>query len=307
MGQMVAVGVAFAAMIGLATAAGAEEPGSGPLWSLDVAALAWQRSTPDASAIVAANPSGTPFLSGSDLDFGLGNGIEAALTYQAFSATSIEVRLLSAKAEGRNLFASPGNFIGVGFTGPSGVNFVSDYETRLASGEVNLRHSYGDRFGVLAGVRTLSVDDALATTLNTTVATGIYEAENDLTGVQIGAEMVLGRPSDRWSLEGFGKLGAFRTKSVAGLRTLAGGNAIQGFSSGDTTTTYAAELGLRAEYRLSEQGSLTLGYQILWLDDLAQAATAANESLLNPSLLTGNLYRDDLSFQAITIGFSTRF
>lgn len=307
MGYLVSVGTACAAVLGLACAAGAEEPATGSPWSFDVAALAWQRSAPDAGTIVAANPAGTPFLSGGDLDFGLGTGLEATLSYQAFPATSVEARLLYAKTDGSNTFVAPGGFIGVGFTGPGGTTFTSEFETRLSGGELNLRHGYSDRFSVLAGLRKLSVDDRLRTVLNANVATGLYEAENDLTGLQIGAQVTLGAPSDRWSVLGVGKLGAFRTKSSAGITEFAGVNEIGGFSRQDSRTAYAAELGLTAEYRLSERAKLTFGYQVLWLNDMAQATTAASESLLNPALLSGTVFRDDLSFQAVTLGFSMTF
>lgn len=307
MGHLVSVGAVCAAVFGLACAAGAEERAAGSPWSFDVAALAWQRSAPDAGTIVASNPAGTAFLSGGDLDFGLGTGLDASLSYQAFPTTSVEARLLYAKTDGSNTFVSPGNFIGVGFIGPGGTTFASEFETRLTGGELNLRHRYSDRFIVLAGLRKLSVDDSLRTVLNANVATALYEAENDLTGLQIGAQVTLGTPSDRWSVLGVGKLGAFRTKSSAGITEFVGAAEIGGFSGDDSHTTYAAELGVSAEYRLSERAKLTFGYQVLWLNDMAQATTAASESLFNPSLLSGTVYRDDLSFQAVTLGFSMTF
>ena len=50
-------------------------------------------------------------------------------------------------------------------------------------------------------------------------------------------------------------------------------------------TSYAAELGLTASYRLSETTELTAGYQVLWVSNAAMAGSSASGSLLNPTLL----------------------
>lgn len=277
-------------------------------WYFSVDALALQRSTPGGGAFVAANPAGTPFLSGDDLDFGVGAGVDATIGYNGLAIGPIEARLMYSKMDGTNTFVAPGNFIGVGFTGPGGTSFASEFDTTFASGEINWRHHYNDRLSVLAGLRAMDISDNLRTVLNNNVATGLYEAENSLLGAQIGIDMALNAASSPLKFSLSGKVGAFANRSNAGIREFQGNNFIGEFQSQRVTeTSYAVELGLKAEYRLSKTTVLTGGYQVLWANNIALATNAASESLLNPSLLRDNVYRDDLVLQALTIGVKMSF
>ena len=72
-------------------------------------------------------------------------------------------------------------------------------------------------------------------------------------------------------------------------------------------TSYAAELGLTASYRLSETTELTAGYQVLWVSNAAMAGSAASGSLLNPTLLRDTVYRDDLLMHGLSVGIRMSF
>ena len=61
---------------------------------ISIAALALQRSSPNAGAIVAANPAGTPFMTGADFDFGWSPGIDAAVGVGLFGNEAIEARVM---------------------------------------------------------------------------------------------------------------------------------------------------------------------------------------------------------------------
>ena len=165
-----------------------------PNWYISVAASALQRSTPSDGTIVAANPAGTPFMTGDVFDFGWSPGIDAAIGIGLFGNEAIEARAMYSKMDSDYSFVSPGNFIGVGFTGPGGTVFNSEYETTLMSWEVNWRHHFNDRLSVLAGFRSLGVEDTMKTVLNANVVAGLYEADNDMLGAQVGAQFSLFEP-----------------------------------------------------------------------------------------------------------------
>lgn len=278
-----------------------------PTWYMSFAALALQRSTPSGT-IVAANPAGTPFMTGGDFDFGWSPGIDAAIGVRLFGNEAIEVRAMYSEMDAGYSFTSPGNFIGVGFTGPGGTSFVSDYETTLMSWEVNWRHHFNDRLSVLAGFRSLGIEDTMETVINANVATGLYEADNDMLGAQIGAQLSVFDQSNPFQLDVFGKVGVFSNKSEAGIREFQGNNFIGEFQSGSVReTNYAAELGFTAGYKVFGNLSLTAGYQLLWVNDLALASNAASGSLFNPALLTSNVFRDDVLFHGFNAGLKLSF
>jgi hypothetical protein len=140
------------------------------------------------------------------------------------------------------------------------------------------------------------------------VVTGLYEAENSLLGAQIGAEMALIDGPGPFKLDLSGKVGVYDNRSNAGIREFSGNNPIGQFQSGRVSeTSYAAELGLTVGYRLTDRTELTAGYHLLWMDNIAMAGTAASGSLLNPSLLRTNVFRDEMLLHGFSIGVRTSF
>lgn len=303
-----AAAFAVTAAIGLPGMTAAEDAAHPSDWYFGLSALSLGRSTPSDGAIVAANPAGTPFLTGSDFDFGMDDGLEATIGFWVSDTTAIEARFMSFDTATSYSFTTPGSFIGVGFTGPGGTAVASDYDTEFQSGELNWRSEKSDRLTVLAGLRGMDIADTMGTVLGANVATGLYEAENSLMGAQIGAQFALRNASDPFQLDLSAKVGAFANRSNAGIREFQGNNFIGEFQSDVVTeTSYALEIGLTAGYQLSKNTRLTAGYQALWISDLALAADAASNSLLNPSLLNGNIYRDDLLLHGFTVGLQVNF
>lgn len=280
---------------------------SGPAGYLSVGALALQRSTPGGGAIVAANPAGTPFHSAGDFDFGWSPGIDAAAGFNIFGNESLEARFMYSAMDSSFGFVSPGGFIGYGFTGPGGTTFAADYDTKLTSFELNLRHHFTDQFSVLAGVRHIKIEEDLFGHLNTTVAHGLYSYDNNLLGGQVGAQWSVFDPSKPFQLDLSGKVGAFSMKSDGGIyeyqgpaRTFIGSFV----NPGVRETTYAAEVGVNAGYNVTSNINVTAGYQLLWVSDVAQSGAAASASILNPSLLRTNVYRDDILFHGFNVGLN---
>lgn len=306
-GRMVAAFVAVA-LVGATGPAMAEGAGNEVGWYVSLEGLTLGRSAPANGLIVASNVDSSPYLTGSDFDFGRGKGLEGTIGYRLNDSSSVELRLMSATMDASDSFVTPWNFIGFGFTGPGGALLESDYETDFRSGEINWRHSTSDRFSWLVGLRSLTVDDTLRGVLDANIISGLYEAENSLRGAQVGVELALTDPSSAFQLGLVGKAGVFGNRSNAGIRNFLGPNFIREIQSDRVTeTSYAVELGLKAGYQLSRTARVTAGYQAIRLSDLALASNAASESLGSPDLLGDNIYRDDLTLQGFTLGFEFSF
>lgn len=299
--------IAAAGTVGVVQAEETDTAVSSPYRYFSLSALALSRDLSDTGAIIAANPAGTPFLTGDDFDFGLSAGVEASVGVTVFGDEVIEARLMYSEMAATSSIVTPGSFIGVGFTGPGGTTAASEYDTTFLSGEINWKHAYNDRVTVLAGLRGFDIADTMRTVLGANVATGLYEAENTLLGAQVGAQMAL-VGSGPFQLDLSGKVGVYSNRSNAGIREFQGGSFIGEFQSDRVTeTSYAAELGLTARYQLSETTQLTAGYQALWVNNVAMAGSAANGSLLNPSLLRDNVYRDEMLMHGVSVGIRMSF
>jgi len=275
---------------------------------VSVGAVIFKRSDPKGGAIVASNPPGTTFLDAGDSDFGWKAGVDAAAGLNFWTNEGIEARVLYYDTSTSNSFRTPGNFIGAGFTGPTNTLFESNYDTKLTSFEVNWRHRmFNDQLTLLGGVRSISLDDKLHIDINTNVARGHYDYENDMIGGQIGAEWAVFKPSDPFQLNLVGKIGAYALKSSGGIFEFQGNNPIGNFDTTVHKTAYAGELGISAGYHLTENIVLRGGYQLLWLDKVGLASNNAAFSLTNPSLLRTNVERDDLLFHGFNVGVTVNW
>lgn len=278
-------------------------------------AVAFQRNVPSGGTIVGSNPGGTtPFVSGSDYKFGWHGGFDATFGFRITQTESIEARFLDIATTSATFnTTTPGAFIGIGFTGPTGTTFASQYDTNLTSWEVNWRHQmFGDgipvldHLHVLAGVRSIHVSDALSGHYNGTVASALYAYENQLLGLQIGADAGLLPKSWPVQVNAFGKIGRYHLDTSGGISEFqgAGNTFIGGFSTQQSDRVTAREVGISAGFRPLPNVLLRAGYQALWVDNLGLASANASASLLNPGLLNSNVYRENLFFQGINFGLT---
>jgi len=277
---------------------------------VSVGVVVFKRSDPKGGPIVVANPSLTPsFVSSDDYDFGWKAGIDAAAGINFWSSEGLEARVLYFDTNAANQITTPGNFIGAGFTGPGGTLFQSEYDTKLTSFEVNWRHRMFDHLTLLAGVRSISVDDKLHYDIATTVAHADYNYDNHLLGGQIGAEWAVFKPSNPFQVNLVGKFGVYALHSSGGIFESSGvnSNPIGSFTTDVRKTAYAGELGISAGYHLTNNIQIRGGYQLLWLDKVGLASNNAAFSLTNPSLLSHDLQRDNLLFHGFNVGVTVNW
>ncbi len=283
---------------------------------LSAGAVVYQRNRPTSGTIVGTNPGGTPaFVSGGDYNFGWHGGWDATAGFRFFQTDAVEVRFLNIASTAATFNSTlPGNFIGVGFTGPGGTAYTSEYDTKLDSWELNWRHQLLshdffpllDQLNFLFGVRSMQISDTLTGHLNGTVATGMYAYNNQLLGLQIGLDVSLFGQSSPFQVDAFGKIGRYHLDTSGGIFEFqgAGNTFIGSFSTGQTDNVNAREVGIAAGYRPLKNVLIRAGYQALWIDNLGIASANAAASLLNPGLLNTNVYRENLFFQGFNFGLT---
>lgn len=272
-------------------------------WSGYVGAIFLTRGGSHAGRIIAANPAGTPFLSGSNFDFGNDTGIDVSLAHRLANGDSIEARYFGVdQIFASNTIVTPGNFIGVGFTGPGGTTARSSYWTQLKSAELNYKYAATERLSVLGGFRYLQLNDTLSTTLNNNVATGRYGFENEMYGGQMGLDLLLPDPIDALDLRVVGKAGLYANHYGGGIREFQGNNFIGTFAGADNSTAFVGDLVFSASYWFNDHIALRAGYQLLWIGDVALAGEEASRSILNPNLLQNPQHGSDLFMHGAMVG-----
>jgi len=263
--------------------------------------------TSHAGPIIAANPAGTPFLTGSNFDFNTQTGIDLSLVRQLANGDSIEARYFGVDGIfAGNTIVTPGNFIGVGFTGPGGTTARSSYWTQIKSAELNYKYAVNEQVSVLGGARCIQLNDTLSTVLNNNVATGQYAYENEMYGGQIGLDWKLTDPSNALDLRLVGKAGLYGNHYGGGIKEFSGNTFIGSFLGDATGMSYVGDVGLTGSYWFTDQIALRAGYQMLWMGDVALGGEAASRSLTNPSLLRSPSHNGDLFMHGATVGLEFR-
>lgn len=275
-------------------------------WDVYVGAVLMTRDRSDAGVIIGANPSNTvSFSRGSDFDFNTQSGIDVLARRRFANGDQLEGRYFGLDGNpATQSFITPGSFIGAGFTGPAGTRVVGTYEGQLLSAEINWRRRTWERLTILAGFRYVGFDDTLDYSLNTTVAGGNYDYENDLFGGQIGGDWSLLDASRPIQLNVIGKAGVYGNAINGNFTTEAPiGSQIQSFGRDESSPAFVGDLQLVGSYSITRHIAFRGGYQVLWLDNVALASDNASTSQLNPSLLNTRI--DDnghVFFQGALLG-----
>ncbi len=273
-------------------------------WYGYVGAIFLTRDGSNAGNIIQANPAGTPgFLSGGNFDFNNQTGVDATIARRLANGDSIEARYFGVDdVFAGNTIVTPGNFIGVGFTGPGGTTANSSYWTQLKSVELNYKYAVGERLSLIGGFRHLQLNDTLRTTLNNNVATGLYEFENEMYGGQIGLDVLLTDPRNALELRVVGKAGWYSNDYDGGIREFQGNNPIGSFLGAGDGTAFVGDLVFSASYWFNDHIAIRGGYQLLWIGDVALAGEEASRSIVNPALLREPKHDGDLLMHGALVG-----
>jgi hypothetical protein len=148
---------------------------------------------------------------------------------------------------------------------------TAHYSADLYNGEINLRHPLFSRLNMLAGFRYLELRDTLSLDGNAGQDNATTSVTNHLYGFQLGADMVIEPFSIPIQFKPFMKAGVYGN-NVSRLATTTGadvGNTSIAQSVGQFA--FVGEAGLTTNYEFTKHISAFGGYQVMWIQGVAQA------------------------------------
>lgn len=175
---------------------------------------------------------------------------------------------------------------------PSRDAVTGSMSSSLQSAEVNRRFPTDGRLGWLMGFRWVEWNDSLGLESLSYQEfpefafsnSYLTRTNNDLYGMQIGADSILyglGRP---FRVEGIGKAGVYYNdaRQWSQFSTTTNGGEELAVATSTGRTAFVGELGVTAVYDITERISLRAGYAIFWLGGLALAPAQYEVNKLCP-------------------------
>ena len=154
------------------------------------------------------------------------------------------------------------------------VNTVSS-QSRLDTGEFNLRRRLCPQLGLLAGVRDLQLSENLDFTQGNVNSAYTSQTGNRLFGIQLGAEAVLpARGYGRFFATG--KYGIYNDRYRIDAQATSGGAPIH-VQVRDDMVSYVGDFNAGFEVQTVPCMTLRFGYQCLWITNAAQAVDQLNQ------------------------------
>ena len=227
-------------------------------------------------------------INAADFDFGVQSGIEAGVIAHG-EISDIEFRFLNVgDISDTRRQAFTGN--GAPIITPTGASIPGSrlgrvsYDSAMNSFEANLRYRYGGGsrwWTFLAGFRYLNVNETLSGRFSApgtaAVDAAVVDVDNHLFGIQIGADRTLFGDCS-YDLSCYGRIGVYGNDSSTGFQLRNSTPGSPSFSAGGSggQTSFAAEFGVKATYRLAEAWNLYGRYQVLFIEDVALASHQVN-------------------------------
>ncbi len=251
----------------------------GPAWYFLGGAAFLKRSRPEPTAIITP-PTGTPgkIVSGSDFGFEFDAGPEFILARRFANGLVVEGRYFSDE-EASSTFNIPSintfRVAGIGVTILGGGSINSTYTTDFESTEVNFKYPLTEGCYLLAGFRSLQLQDRLRSDLATPVTFVEWDEDNDLNGAQMGLDMNMYSPGLRLRLDGVLKAGVFGNSEENRFRSTIVA------SDRDTShdTSFIGEIDFTASCQITQHIAARGGYMVLWIDNAALADNAASTTV----------------------------
>jgi hypothetical protein len=155
----------------------------------------------------------------------------------------------------------------------------------IQSFELNRRLPTAGRWQWLAGFRWVQWNEDLAMDAVTSLSDSLAirnDTNNDLYGMQVGADTFLWGNGGPFWIEGIGKAGLFYNRSAQFTSYSLGGPQPE-FAAGGTSTSRAAfvgELGATAVWQMNDWLALRLGWVAFWLGGIAQSPNQLDNNCL---------------------------
>ncbi len=246
-----------------------------PAWSIRAAAVFMKRQSPKSRAFI--TDFGNVVFNYNQFEFDYQPGADISLIRNLDCCNALEVRYFGLWD------VDDSRRVGPITSGNSTLIISGDYDSQLHSGEINHRYICCDScLTLLGGFRYLNLREQFhGNLLNPTTAVDINSrTSNDLYGFQLGLDaVVLEGPSRRFRVNALAKGGVYYARSEnlvsAALfdpNNTAGGSLFGSNTNAANGVAFVGELGLLGSYQVTCNTSIQLGYQLLWLQDVAVAS-----------------------------------
>jgi hypothetical protein len=201
---------------------------------------------------------------------------------------------------------------GNAFNQASAINIT--YGTQLYNVEANyLVKTVYDKFSLLAGFRTIQLQDRMTFTTKTlNFGNGFFDQQmrDGLYGGQLG--FLFRKDIDLFAFELIGKSGLYcehvRSTSLGyspGL-PLTGVNSVRDADVNNNNTSFVQDFQLNGTYNFTSSMLIRLGYQVMWLDHVALAPNNLDFTHVVGSGTTIS-HGADLFYYGMNLGFEARF
>jgi hypothetical protein len=283
---------------------------SGPfVRSVSFGPLFMRRASPDNIPLAIDNSGAGPVIvSGSDFQFDFEAGVEASLLFDHPN--------LPAPLEARYFWISDwfdsrsaaGLTNAVVNTTPNVGNFstldYARYQSQLQSFELNFRRQIPCDVTLMIGLRYVSFDEDLDLLFDGGDRFW-WGIENDLFGVQLGAQRALYDNCCGFTIEGFIKAGIYGNDAKVATQVMLVEQAAISQRNGMDHVAFVGELGLFASYDICRCWNVRAGYQVMWLDGVLVAANQVPAT--DNNALTINFDYTDVLFHGAMLQVERRW
>ncbi len=248
-------------------------------WRMTAGAVFLQRSRPRSATLVEDGTTGQELVNTADFDLGVGVGPRVELARRIGSAWEIEFTFFSVEDWSASRSLEDDGNLRMPMVSDDPDDFFdtasATYTSRLYSNEWNLKRRCFDRLALLAGFRWVEVHEQCSAEAHSNDLDGTLHgtANNHMYGFQLGLDAAVW-DSGRLRFDGFAKAGVYGTHMRVGV-VGEGTNFDLNESLTHRRTSFLAEIGLKAHYRLTRHCSLFGGYEVMWIDGLGLAANTA--------------------------------
>lgn len=246
-------------------------------WTASAGAIILHRSAAKRALLVEDGTTDEELVNVADFDLGFAAGPRVELARRFDSCWEIGLAHFSVVdwSAARSL-SDPGN-LRVPLVSDSPNDYfdtaAAEYESQLYSTELNLKRRWNDQIRLLAGFRWVELHEEIAAEAWSPDLEGSFDARtgNYLYGFQLGADAVLWDRGGRLNIDSFLKAGIYGTHTRATMRGQGTYFELEGTAT-NGRTSFLGEIGVNANYRLTEHWSLFGGYEVLWAEGVALAA-----------------------------------
>ncbi len=243
--------------------------------------LLMRRSTPNSQPLV-NSVTGASVFNATDFDFDFESGVQAKYIHQTCDGWGYEFRYFGIyDTNAQASFPVPPN--GTAATNPptfitTDGNFTGNffYRSDLNSFELNGRRTLSDRLTLIAGVRYINLNERFGGTYgdgSPIFATQDSTVNNSMFGLQTGVDANLWNScSGKLRVDGFVRAGIYNNDVSTTFRAeVPAVGFVRGGDDSQNRASFVADLGVNASYQISQNVSVRLGYQFLWLSGVALA------------------------------------